>query len=158
MHEMLKLSHVPNMCGKSLIILILIFPLIAFAQRPPTKEDKNSLYGTRFRGVNCSSYEKFIAEFTFCYVKAYSRKVTTLNFGINFKKPLKHVFVQLFAYYRYGNIYREIVSSQKINWCEIMEGAGYNLFFKMMIDVIAQSIPGLFHKCPYEGDNSYMVR
>jgi hypothetical protein len=32
-----------------------------------------------------------------------------------------------------------------------MDGLDYNLFLKLIFDIIRQSIPELFHKCPYEG-------
>ena len=32
-----------------------------------------------------------------------------------------------------------------------MGGADYNLFLKLVLDMIRPSVPGLFHKCPYAG-------
>jgi hypothetical protein len=36
-----------------------------------------------------------------------------------------------------------------------MENSGYNLFMKMCLDMIRESVPNLFHKCPYDGHNEY---
>lgn len=114
-------------------------------------EDKHSKYGTKFRGIECSSFDNNTACFKFCFIKSYSRTMTSLNFGIKAEKKVKSIFVQLVANFRYGNIYREIIDTKQINWCQTMEGADTNPFFKLVMDIIRQSIPGLFHKCPYEG-------
>jgi hypothetical protein len=74
-----------------------------------------------------------------------------LNFGFKVERKVKNIFVRFIANYRYGNIYREVVDTKQIDWCQIMDGADYNLFLKLILDIIRQSVPGLFHKCPYEG-------
>ncbi|KAL7013682.1 hypothetical protein ACKWTF_015525 [Chironomus riparius] len=138
---------------KIIKLLISFYFLIhpSISQRPMKPEDKFSKYGTKFRGIECSSFDNSTAYFKFCYIKSYSRTMTTLNFGIQPQKKLKALFVQLIANFRYGNIYREVVDTKQINWCQIMDGADYNLFFKLILDIIRKSIPELFHKCPYEG-------
>ena len=120
-------------------------------QRPMKAGDNLSKYGVKFRGIECLSTDNSTVYFTFCFVKSYSKKMSTLNFGLKIQKKVKSIFVQLIASFRYGNIYREIVDTKQINWCQIMDGADYNLFLKLILDIIRQSVPGLFHKCPYEG-------
>ena len=74
-----------------------------------------------------------------------------MNFGLNVGRKVNTIFIQLVASFRYGNIYREVVDTKQINWCQIMDGSDYNLFLKLILDIIRPSVPGLFHKCPYEG-------
>ncbi|KAL7013681.1 hypothetical protein ACKWTF_015524 [Chironomus riparius] len=135
---------------KNLIIIFTLFSSF-YCQRPMKPGEDLSRYSVRFRGIECLSMDNSTAYFTFCFVKSYSRTATTINFGINTQKKMKSIFVQLVASFRYGNIYREIVDTKLINWCQVMAGADYNLFMKLILDMIRPSVPGLFHKCPYEG-------
>ena len=132
-----------------IIIFTLFLPLNC--QRPMKPGEDLSRYNVRFRGIECLNMDNSTAYFTFCSVKSYSRTVTAMNFGVKFQKKLKSIFVHLVASFRYGNIYREIVDTKLINWCQIMAGADYNLFLKLILDMMRPSVPGLFHKCPYEG-------
>jgi len=137
------------------IILFFSFFLILLSlskcQRSMRPGDDVSKYIIRFRGIECLSTDNSTGYFTFCFIKSYSRTTTTMNFGLKVQKKVKSIFVQLVASFRYGNIYREVVDTKQMNWCQIMDGVDYNLFLKLVLDMIRPSIPGLFHKCPYEG-------
>ena len=39
-----------------------------------------------------------------------------------------------------------------IEWCDIMAGKSTHLFMTQVINQVKDSVPNLFHKCPYEGD------
>lgn len=115
--------------------------------------EKNAIYGTRFRGVECKSLDKSVSYFTFCSVKAYSRTVSTLSFGIKTDNSGGVIF-RLVANYRYENIYREVMDTKSIDWCAIMDGLlnEYNLFFKLVLDMVRQSLRKEdLHRCPYGG-------
>lgn len=137
-----------------LIILSSIF-FSTSSQRPATKEDKNSIYFTKFRSVKCENFDNSSAILSFCFVKPISRTVTSLNFGLEIFKPLNSFFLRLIANFRYGNIYREIVDTKIVDFCGAMSGTEFNPFLKMSIEIISQSIPNLFHKCPYVGKNEF---
>ncbi|KAL7013679.1 hypothetical protein ACKWTF_015522 [Chironomus riparius] len=138
---------------KSLIFLFLtIHHFSSNAQRPMTSEDKFAKYTTKFRGIECKSIDNTTIYFKFCYAKSYSRTISTLNFGIKTQKKLNSIYLRIVASFRYGNIYREVIDSKLVNFCQAMNGSSYNLFLKFIFDVIEKSIPGLLHKCPYEGD------
>ena len=81
--------------------------------------------------------------------------MSTMNFGLKVERKIKTIYLQLVASFRYGNIYREIVDTKQLNWCQIMDGADYNLFLKLVLDIIRKTVSGLFHKCPYEGLMEY---
>lgn len=132
------------------LTILLIFQQLSNGQRPLLPNEKNVNYISKFRAVKCSSTKNSTASFTFCYIKSYSRTVSTLNFGIKTEKLIKP-FLQFIVSYRYGNIFREIMDTKVIDWCPIMDGTNSNLLLKFLIDTISDSVPGLFHKCPYEG-------
>lgn len=53
-------------------------------------------------------------------------------------------------FYRYGNIFRNIINTPAHEWCALMDGLETNPFMKMCIDMIKDDVPQLFHKCPYQ--------
>lgn len=137
---------------KILSILLAIFLLLQFSssQRPLLPNEKNVKYTSKFFAVTCSSTDNSTAYFTFCYAKSYSRTISTLNFGVQILKSF-NLLVQITASYRYGNIYREVMDTKLIDWCSVMNGINSNLFLKFILDIIRDSIPKLFQKCPYQG-------
>ncbi|KAG5669398.1 hypothetical protein PVAND_017285 [Polypedilum vanderplanki] len=136
---------------KCLFIFLLIF-YFTNAQRLANDEDrKDCKCLIRFRAVQCKSYNESLAKIKFCYVKAYSRTITTLNIGTELMGSTNSLFVRMVSFYRYGTIYREIMDTKWIDWCAIMKGADYNLFLKLALDGIKKSVPGMFHPCPYGG-------
>lgn len=136
---------------KLLTIFLVLSQVVANGQRPMKPEDKFAKYSSRFRAIECKSTDNSTAYFTKCYVKSYSRNFQSLNFGIQTLKNLSSIFVHILTSYRYGNIYREVIDTKLINWCQMMDGVDQNLFFKLILDSIRDSAPGIFHKCPYGG-------
>lgn len=130
--------------------MAILFKSYILAQRALLPNEKNLVYMTRFRAVECQNHQNQTAYFTFCYVKSYSRNTSTLNFGIQVVKPLE-IYFRLIANYRYGLIYREILDSKLVDYCQLMKNVGTNPIIKFMIDSIKKSVPKLFHACPYEG-------
>ena len=54
----------------------------------------------RFRSVSCKA-DNVTISVKFCYIKAYSRRITTLNFGLTLLKPInKPVYMHLILSYR----------------------------------------------------------
>ncbi|CAO1349163.1 unnamed protein product [Diamesa hyperborea] len=88
----------------------------------------------------------------FCYVKAYSRTLTTLNIGYNLTRNLDNFFVKHRLEYKYGTIYRTVMNPAAINWCSLMNKTTENLFFKVTMEIVEKSIPELIHTCPYNGE------
>lgn len=107
--------------------------------------------GTRLHSTACKSNNSIIVV-NYCYMKAISRRLVTLNVGVNILKSLKKpIYIQMILYYRYGLIFREVINTNKREWCEIMNGKSTHLFITQSIAQIEASVPVLFHKCPYEG-------
>lgn len=112
--------------------------------------------GSRFRAVQCFS-DNFTVILHTCHLKAYSRKIVVLNLHMYFQKPLfKPTNVEFIILYRYGTIYREVINTQKRDWCIIMEGESTHLMISLIIDRLRTSAPQMFHKCPYVGEQKFM--
>lgn len=108
--------------------------------------------GTRFNSIECEA-DNYSTIVNLCNVKAISRRVTTINLHLKNLRPCyKPIYVQMILYYRYGNIYREVIDTKRIEWCEIMDGLTGHLFLMQTITQIQQSAGNAIHKCPYEAD------
>jgi len=132
----------------NLKILILI-QLLTFSLAKCAKTAEKFNDGTRFQSIECRGNNS-TAIINYCYMKAISRKVVTLNVGVKLLKSLnKPVYVQVILNYRYGLIYREVINSKKQEWCDLMDEKSKNVYIAHGISQIKASAPGLFHKCPY---------
>ena len=77
----------------------------------------------------------------------------TLNIAGSVVKPLKKPFYfQFILYYRYGTIYREVIDTKKREWCDVMDGGQTHMYITMLVTQLKESVPKLFHKCPYQGE------
>lgn len=114
--------------------------------------EKKLVQTTRFRAVSCQSDNATVV-LRYCNLKAISRDKVFLNFGGTIIGKLqKPIQIQLIHYYRFGNIYREVINTQKIEFCSVMDGANSHLFLKQMMEQIKEIATELIHKCPYKGD------
>ena len=117
-----------------------------------SKNDKNFTNGARFSSLKCEADNKTILV-KFCYLKAVSRKIVTLNFGVKLLVPfVKPYFGQVILYYRYGTIFRQIIDVKKFEICAILDGNDTNPLIKLILEMLKSRAPNLIHKCPYEGD------
>lgn len=108
--------------------------------------------GSRFRSTECQA-DNDTTIVQHCYVKAVSRRVTTLSIKLKTLRPsYKPLYVQMILYYRYGNIYREVIDTKRIEWCGIMDGVKTHLFFVQILDQIREFAGDNFHRCPYNHD------
>lgn len=142
-------------------LFLLIFSIIIIdflrSQAPPTTElDKVAKYYSTFKSIECKNFDPNVTGyFRNCFIKAYSRTFVTLNFGYKLHKPLrKPFFVRVIVSYRYGNIYRDVINIQK-EYCEVMDMATTHEIFQRFTSTFYKSVPGLFHKCPYEGEADF---
>ena len=132
--------------------LLIFIQLLTFSDVKCARPAENFKEGSRFQSIKCSANNS-TARVNYCFIKAVSRKIVTLNVGVKLLKSInKPLYVQLILYFRYGLIYREVINTKKQEWCDIMDGKSTNLYFSHTIAQIKASAPGLFHKCPYEGD------
>lgn len=115
-------------------------------------EDNFQNFAIRFKSVKCRSDNKSVIT-KYCYLKALSRKIVTLNLGLNFLIPHKKpYFVQGILYYRYGTIFRQAVDTKKVEICGIIDGVDTNPLVRLLVNIVKYKAPNLVHKCPYTGD------
>ena len=50
-----------------------------------------------------------------------------------------------------GTVFRDVMRDKPFDWCKLMLGDSSNLFYSMLVNLVKDSKPDLFHKCPYEG-------
>ncbi|KAL7012337.1 hypothetical protein ACKWTF_014786 [Chironomus riparius] len=134
-------------------LLILIFlTLNTIASILCNQKNPSLIYASRFRSIECDA-DNYTTSVGFCYIKAVSRRVTTLNVHFkNLKPSFKPLYVRMILYYRYGNIYREVIDTKRVEWCSIMEGMTAHLFLMQTINQIMEIAGKAIHKCPYEVD------
>ena len=94
-------------------LILILFATLAIFEVNTSKTVNQYRFGARFRSVKCSA-DNYTVFLDSCYLKAYSRKVVTLNIAGSFDKPLnKPCYFQFVLFYRYGNIYRIIDTKRR---------------------------------------------
>ena len=102
---------------------------------------------SRFRSIQCSSSNISLTVLT-CFVKAYSRKVTTITVNVNITRPLYSANLHYeFRSKSISNSQRSIINVT-FNICSILNGTGSNPVFQWLIGHVPQLKESL-HPCPY---------
>jgi Protein of unknown function (DUF1091) len=139
-----------------IFIFLIHFCTLVSTQRDATADDVKLRYFVKIRGIKCESFDNATAYPTICFAKAYSRKVTAINFGYSILKPLKkNLYVEISCNYRYGNVYREVISTKPLNWCSTVETVKLNPVMKLFINSMDTGMSKIIHKCPYEGNENF---
>ncbi|KAG5673116.1 hypothetical protein PVAND_003190 [Polypedilum vanderplanki] len=129
---------------------LIFFMCLNFTIAANEKKIENYVEGYRFKSVSCWADNETIAT-KYCYIKAVSRIVTTLNIGVKILKAFrKPYYVRLILSYRYGTITRPVIDTKEQEWCGAMNGENIHLFMQMTITQIQRTASKLFHKCPYD--------
>jgi hypothetical protein len=107
----------------------------------------------KFKSAKCKLFDTSYGNVSKCYVKAINRNVSTLNIEAFIHKVVRApIFIECKAYYRFNTITRQIYPTTTFDFCAVMRGDG--LVEKLTLFVISffrDSIPQLFHKCPFYG-------
>lgn len=127
-----------------IILLLIIIPFSASVNR----------IKHRIKSVECSSFDNKSLSADFCYIKAYSRKLTTLNMKFNFHRKFSKPFYIQYIIGRKtsGNDCQNLFKSDFIEVCGLMDGLDANPLIKNIIHVMNETAPQLFQKCPYDGE------
>ena len=129
----------------------ILVPLIIQIYNIDSKSTDRYADGARFKSIKCQADNTTIS-FNYCFMKAISRKMVTLNLGVKFLTPYtKPYYVQFILNYRYGTIFRQVIDTHQYEWCGIMSGGESNAFIDSIISALKNAAPSLFHKCPYDG-------
>lgn len=127
------------------VLLLLIFIIVAHVTSDPFQG-----YSYRFTSTNCSGSSMNTTSNHFCFVKAYSKSVSTMNFGLTLIRDLNQLFLKYSIDFKYGAVFRPIMDPPVLEWCSFMSGNSNNVLLNMIIDMIKDSVPGLIHSCPYQ--------
>lgn len=139
-------------------IIFTIFLTFAISQEPPkTDIDRTAAYFSTFKSVECHNFDEKIGYLRNCSIKAWSRRNIVLNFGYTLVRTLtRPFFVTVVMSYRFGNIYREVMNLKDHEFCAIMDVADSHAIFQRIVSTFYNTVPGLFHKCPYvKGDADF---
>ena len=131
------------MSSFKLVVLAFCF-LQIFAAR--TQKQELEPY-SRFRSIQCSSSNLTLTVLT-CFVKAYSRKVTTITVNVNITRPLYSANLHYeFRSKSISNSQRSIINVT-FNICSILNGTGSNPVFQWLIGHVPQ-FKSIVHPCPF---------
>lgn len=134
-----------------LLFLILVINLITQESTAATRKSQES---SKFRAIYCKANNRSVL-LRHCFVKSYSRTHSVINILINLpEKVYKPVYLQFVASFQFGMTFREVMNTQKQEWCDIMDGGDTNIFMKSVLDLIKSQpgVHGVFNKCPLGGD------
>lgn len=102
----------------------------------------------RYTSIKCTSSNKTICDFK-CFIKAYSRRNTTLNVIVNISRPLFKVTARFdYSIKSLANSKRSVINST-FDVCTYLNGTTSNPVFKWIIGVLP-GIEVLLHPCPYQ--------
>lgn len=82
-----------------------------------------------------------------------------------FKKNI-YIFNNLFfilfkgksvIFYKYGTIYRDVMHTPMMNWCELMNVKTQNMLVKSLTEVVQENFPEIVHECPYQVRNTLKI-
>jgi hypothetical protein len=109
---------------------------------------QNTVPYVRFTSAKCDSSNKSVSGYK-CYIKAYSRKNTTLNVFVNLTKPIfKLAFNYDLTYKSISNSYRSIINVT-FEACSMLNGTAENPVFKWIMGNLPDLKTAL-HACPYK--------
>lgn len=100
----------------------------------------------KFSSIDCHE-SGMTAKTELCSVNGTSADIIT-----TIKRSLAKINI-LLGFYKYdGEKYRQIFKLSRVEWCAIMAGTTKpNQMVKLIFNTVKESIPQLFHKCPFEG-------
>jgi hypothetical protein len=134
------------------ITLLLVLLAIAYYVSGAKKSD-NFDGGSRYKAVKCAADSRY-AVVKVCNVKAYSRRVVSLNVDVDFLQPLdKPFYFHALFRLRTGQKYHTMVDTKEIEACSVMDGSVNNKLVEYIVGEIKFLAPQCFHKCPYSNIN-----
>jgi hypothetical protein len=107
----------------------------------------------KFKSVRCKIMEPSYVKVNKCFVKPISRNISFLNLDYDILKIVRGpIFVEVELFLRYVTIFRPIYPKVKFDFCAVMRGDGvFEKFVYFIIGMFKDSVPQLFHKCPFMG-------
>lgn len=136
-------------------VLSIIILLVYFAA------GKNFDQRTRFKSSSCTNNAVEVVTFHECKVRV-SRTASWVSLDFTFKKSvLKPLYIQANVSYKYGQIYRNVFSLQKIEICYLVKNQNKIQYAHPLIvvaaDIFGKSLQPLSSGCPYLGRQNVSV-
>lgn len=128
-----------------MVVLLLILTLASTVLPNPLQG-----YSYSFKSVKCGVSLMNSTKSHFCFVKNYSRNVSTLNYGFNLNRELNQMFLKFSVDYKYGAVFHTVMDPPVFEWCSFFVQNSNNVLFNVILDMIRESIVGVLHKCPYQ--------
>lgn len=129
------------------IIFIVSF-LILFSSLATSAKIQNFEPYQRLTSLKCQSSNKSVSGYK-CFVKANSRKNTTLNVFVNFTRPLFVIKISYdLTFKSISNSYRSIINVT-FEACSLLNGTANNLVFHWIMENFPD-LRQLLHACPYK--------
>ncbi|KAG5666726.1 hypothetical protein PVAND_014738 [Polypedilum vanderplanki] len=137
----------------NLLKFFIIFSLFNFSEVARIKEPwKPKSTSAKWKAIKCQADNKTIV-LRYCYLKAYSRYVSTANIGITLKTPIvKPFYCQMIVNYRYGTIYRQYIDTKQRELCSFLSGVDGHPLMTTSLASVFDSVFDMIHECPYSGD------
>ncbi|XP_017037360.1 uncharacterized protein [Drosophila kikkawai] len=104
-----------------------------------------------FTNVNCTSFDKEILEFEYCYIKSINRTYKYLSGKVKLHEiPFANLAVNLVMWKRF-NGYRPFLYNITVNGCKFLDNPKSNPVAKFIYDSYTP-YSNLNHSCPYMND------
>ena len=128
------------------VLLLFIFVIVSTVTPDPLQG-----YSYRFTSVKCSNGSALqTTKDQFCYIKNFSRNLSTINFGLTVTRPLNIIYLKYSIDFKYGAVFRNIINPPVLEWCAFYKENSKNVLLNTLLDMIRDSTPGLLHNCPYQ--------
>ena len=125
--------------------LLLILTLASTVSPDPLQ-----VYSYRFKSVKCSGSTMNSTKSSFCFVRNYSRDLSTMNYGFNLNRILNKMLIKFTVDYKYGAVFHTVMDPPTFEWCTFYIDHSDNILFNVVLDMIKDSISEIIHKCPYQ--------
>jgi Protein of unknown function (DUF1091) len=130
-------------------VLLKIFILLLSVSVLQAKKQEKSRKIPVLRAVRCKS-DNYTIKVNKCFIKAISKRDVSLSLSLDISKlGNKKILFEITVNFRVNNVYRKMMSTNRLDWCVIMEGTS-NPIIQAMLREMGDSAKVL-HKCPYDG-------
>lgn len=131
---------------KFLKILVLLQIIAASIQ----KDEEPTRMSFRFKSVRCENYNSSLVNIRRCFVKAYSRTLSTGNICVDVLKTLRGPIIAFVEIkYRFNTITRHIYPTVRVDYCRTMKNEKLmEPLVRFIIGLFRDSIPQLIVGCP----------
>ncbi|KAG5669263.1 hypothetical protein PVAND_017154 [Polypedilum vanderplanki] len=130
---------------KTIEIFFIIF-FLSFSIISAENEIKEE-FGIKFTKIDCKSDDVWVSLHHCLITESSALDIA----GKSLKSITKPIDVHVILSIKLGPILYPIID-YKLEWCAIMSGEEKNMVVSLAIALVRDSMPSLFHECPYSGE------